>query len=211
MTTQELEQTHGPLVGRTGRYFFPLTGASVRVTITGVDHALQCIEMRRDDGFPNVYPDANLVAVHLAWDPLPSNTQANIYSQTAMSPGHPLDPGDIVRFVAASGGGFTRGKEYVIRHDQRTLPQDRVGVEVDDTGSPNGWKIQYFEYVRSAQASKVVFSSSATLQRREGVKTIAELEAKRLPPAHTCSENMKHYDSGWSAYNYCTICDKKEI
>ncbi len=26
---------------------------------------------------------------------------------------------------------------------------------------------------------------------------------------HTCSDNLIRYDSGWSAYNYCKICDQK--
>lgn len=27
--------------------------------------------------------------------------------------------------------------------------------------------------------------------------------------AHDCSANLKTYDSGWSRYDYCSICDKK--
>ncbi len=30
-----------------------------------------------------------------------------------------------------------------------------------------------------------------------------------IPPPHICTDNRKTYDSGWSRYDYCAICDQK--
>lgn len=63
---------------------------------------------------------------------------------------------------------------------------------------------------QNSRFQNVVFSPAGNLQTRAGLESLDLLPAKKVIPEHTCSENMKHYDSGWSAYNYCSICDKKE-
>ncbi len=30
-----------------------------------------------------------------------------------------------------------------------------------------------------------------------------------ITPPHTCTDNRKTYDSGWSRYDYCSVCDQK--
>ncbi len=123
-----------------------------------------------------------------------------------MTDGHPLNPGDIVQFVAIGMADqfFTPGKEYVIRADQGSQPPDRLCIVADDKGSSNGWVRRYFSFVRRGDASNVVIQTGGQIQPRQGHSA-----PMGMIPAHDCAQNVAHYDSGWSAFDYCRICDKK--
>lgn len=38
---------------------------------------------------------------------------------------------------------------------------------------------------------------------------VSDLPQEATITPHACQDNRKTYDSGWSAYEYCSICDKK--
>lgn len=38
---------------------------------------------------------------------------------------------------------------------------------------------------------------------------VSSIPTVATPAPHSCSDNRKTYDSGWSKYDYCAICDTK--
>lgn len=194
MTIQEIEQNHGSLIGRTGSWYFQGSSLCAKATITAVDYYLQEITLSViGQSIPTIQPGPDLFMQSFSWDPIVASTRP-------IQVGDPLQEGDIVRYINKTQAGFTNGKDYIIGGIYwKGCPSDRLGIVADDVGRPNGWQRNMFELVRTptAQPLEIIMVGG---QVNEVIQRL---------PAHDCNLNVAHYDSGWSAYDYCRICDKK--
>ncbi len=107
--------------------------------------------------------------------------------------------GDLVRYVGRyTTTSFTIGKIYTVGGKYHQSQFADIGVIEDDRGGPNGWDYAMFELISDANP-------------QPGYKI--DIGAYPLPqmgpvmPAHACPAHTALYDSGWSRYLYCTICD----
>lgn len=120
--------------------------------------------------------------------------------------------GDQIRFIyhgvtTPFGCSFTIGKVYEVGGHYHAHPTaGRVGVVKDDHGQPNGWEEMFFDLAVAASEHK----SGNPVMSPPVLATIEAPQMAIIPP-HDCADpdNLRTYDSGWSRYDYCNICDHK--
>ncbi len=109
--------------------------------------------------------------------------------------------GDKVRYIDTPQDAFITGHVYeVIEEEEETrlnYPSTHFMTHVKEPKRSTGIGVAFsFRFERADALA-------------ETVGQILYAPPKVEIPAHRCEDNRKTYDSGWSRYDYCALCDLK--
>lgn len=68
----------------------------------------------------------------------------------------------------------------------------------------------YFGIQRYLFTASGMAETDADLRERIHQKIRQTVYFPFVPDTHSCAHNFVTYDSGWSRYDYCTLCDEKK-